>query len=48
VTSDELNANYIIPSVFHADVHTAVASAVRSAAEASSRVATSDAARAHA
>ena len=48
VTSDELNANYIIPSVFHADVHTAVASAVRSAAEASSRVATSDAATAHA
>ncbi len=48
VTSDQLNANYIIPSVFHADVHTAVASAVRSAAEASSRVATSDAATAHA
>ena len=48
VTSDELNANYIIPSVFHADVHTAVASAVRTAAEASSRVATSDAATAHA
>jgi malate dehydrogenase (oxaloacetate-decarboxylating) len=47
VTGDELNANYIIPSVFHADVHTAVASAVRSAAEASSRVATSDAAKAH-
>jgi malate dehydrogenase (oxaloacetate-decarboxylating) len=34
VSDDELNANYIIPSVFHADVHTAVASAVRSAAEA--------------
>ena len=33
VTSKELNANYIIPSVFHADVHTAVASAVRTAAE---------------
>ena len=48
VTSDELNANYIIPSVFHADVHTAVASAVRSAAEASSRVLTSDAATEHA
>jgi malate dehydrogenase (oxaloacetate-decarboxylating) len=32
VTDDELNANYIIPSVFHADVHTAVASAVRDAA----------------
>jgi malate dehydrogenase (oxaloacetate-decarboxylating) len=30
----ELNANYIIPSVFHADVHTAVATAVRKAAEA--------------
>jgi malate dehydrogenase (oxaloacetate-decarboxylating) len=34
VTADELNANYIIPSVFHADVHTAVATAVRTAAEA--------------
>jgi len=34
VSDDELNANYIIPSVFHPDVHTAVASAVRSAAEA--------------
>ena len=33
VTSDELNANYIIPSVFHADVHTRVATAVRAAAE---------------
>ncbi|HET6563013.1 MAG TPA: NAD-dependent malic enzyme [Marmoricola sp.] len=32
VTDGELNANYIIPSVFHADVHTAVASAVREAA----------------
>jgi malate dehydrogenase (oxaloacetate-decarboxylating) len=40
VTADELNANYIIPSVFHADVHTAVAAAVRSAAEASAKVAT--------
>jgi malate dehydrogenase (oxaloacetate-decarboxylating) len=40
VTADELNANYIIPSVFHADVHTAVAAAVRSAAEASVKVAT--------
>jgi malate dehydrogenase (oxaloacetate-decarboxylating) len=48
VTSDQLNANYIIPSVFHADVHTAVATAVRAAAEASGRVATSDAATAHA
>jgi malate dehydrogenase (oxaloacetate-decarboxylating) len=46
VTSDELNANYIIPSVFHHDVHTAVATAVRTAAEASSRVTTSDAATA--
>ncbi|CAN5170338.1 NAD-dependent malic enzyme [soil metagenome] len=33
VTADQLNANYIIPSVFHADVHTAVAAAVRRAAE---------------
>jgi len=32
VSDDELNAHYIIPSVFHADVHTAVASAVRAAA----------------
>ncbi|HET6561007.1 MAG TPA: NAD-dependent malic enzyme [Marmoricola sp.] len=32
VTEDELNANYIIPSVFHADVHTAVAHAVRTTA----------------
>jgi malate dehydrogenase (oxaloacetate-decarboxylating) len=32
VSADELNAHYIIPSVFHADVHTAVASAVRAAA----------------
>jgi malate dehydrogenase (oxaloacetate-decarboxylating) len=32
VTEDELNPNYIIPSVFHADVHHAVASAVRAAA----------------
>ena len=31
VTDDELNANYIIPSVFNADVHTAVAAAVRAA-----------------
>ena len=29
MTSEELNANYIIPSVFHAEVHTAVAAAVR-------------------
>ena len=33
VTADELNANYIVPSVFHADVHHAVATAVRTAAE---------------
>ena len=33
VSDDELNANYIIPSVFHAEVHTAVATAVREAAE---------------
>ena len=32
VTADELNANYIVPSVFHADVHTVVAAAVRRAA----------------
>jgi malate dehydrogenase (oxaloacetate-decarboxylating) len=32
VTDDELNAHYIIPSVFHADVHHAVAAAVRDAA----------------
>ena len=34
VSSDELNANYIVPSVFHADVHKRVAAAVRKAAEA--------------
>ena len=34
VSQDELNANYIIPSVFHAEVHTSVAAAVRHAAEA--------------
>ena len=34
VSEDEVNANYIIPSVFHADVHGAVAAAVRMAAEA--------------
>jgi malate dehydrogenase (oxaloacetate-decarboxylating) len=33
VTADELNPNYIIPSVFHPDVHKSVASAVRKAAE---------------
>jgi len=34
VSAEELNANYIIPSVFHAEVHTSVASAVRRAAAA--------------
>lgn len=34
VTSEELNANYIIPSVFHPDVHKRVAAAVRAAGEA--------------
>jgi len=33
VQDEELNANYIVPSVFHADVHASVASAVRRAAE---------------
>src|SRR3954454_23112687 len=33
VSADELNANYIIPSVFHAEVHHAGATAVRTAAE---------------
>ena len=33
VTDEELNANYIIPSVFHPDVHHAVATAVRHASE---------------
>ncbi len=42
VSAQELNANYIIPSVFHAEVHTAVAHAVRSAAVTNPRVATSD------
>ncbi len=32
VSDAELNAAYIMPSVFHADVHTAVAAAVRTAA----------------
>jgi malate dehydrogenase (oxaloacetate-decarboxylating) len=40
VTAEELNANYIIPSVFHADVHTAVANAVRTTAESGIRAAT--------
>jgi malate dehydrogenase (oxaloacetate-decarboxylating) len=34
VGEDELNAHYIIPSVFHAEVHHAVATAVRAAATA--------------
>ena len=42
VTAKELNANYIIPSVFHADVHGAVAAAVRGAAERSAQVPTSE------
>jgi len=33
VSADELNANYVIPSVFHHDVHVRVAAAVRAAAE---------------
>jgi len=33
VQDDELNANYIVPSVFHAEVHGSVAAAVRQAAE---------------
>jgi malate dehydrogenase (oxaloacetate-decarboxylating) len=32
VTDDELNATYIMPSVFHAEVHSRVAAAVRTAA----------------
>jgi malate dehydrogenase (oxaloacetate-decarboxylating) len=32
VTAEQLNANYIIPSVFHEQVHHAVATAVRAAA----------------
>ncbi|NYH91535.1 NAD-dependent malic enzyme [Actinopolymorpha rutila] len=36
VTEDQLNANYVIPSVFHPDVHNAVAAAVRDAVAASS------------
>jgi malate dehydrogenase (oxaloacetate-decarboxylating) len=43
VSASELNANYIVPSVFHADVHTAVAAAVRAAAERSATVPTSEA-----
>ncbi|MGW5365449.1 malic enzyme-like NAD(P)-binding protein [Actinopolymorpha pittospori] len=36
VSEDELNANYVIPSVFHPDVHNAVAAAVREAVSAAS------------
>ena len=32
VSADELNANYVVPSVFHHDVHQRVAAAVRKAA----------------
>jgi malate dehydrogenase (oxaloacetate-decarboxylating) len=32
VTEAELNASYIVPSVFHADVHRTVAAAVRASA----------------
>ena len=32
MSDEELNAAYIVPSVFHADVHHAVAAAVRRAA----------------
>ena len=35
VGEDELNAAYIVPSVFHPEVHQAVAVAVRAAATAS-------------
>ena len=31
VSDDELNANYVIPSVFHEEVHKAVAAAVKDA-----------------
>ena len=37
VGDDELSANYIVPSVFHPDVHKKVASAVRDAATEASR-----------
>ncbi len=33
VTDDELNVNYVIPSVFHEEVHKAVATAVKDAAQ---------------
>ncbi len=38
VTDDELNANYVIPSVFHEDVHKAVAAAVKDAAMPTARL----------
>ena len=34
VSDSELNANYVIPSVFHEEVHKAVAVAVKDAAQA--------------
>jgi malate dehydrogenase (oxaloacetate-decarboxylating) len=34
VSADELNATYIVPSVFHPNLHTAIAAAVKAAAEA--------------
>lgn len=40
VTDDELNPNYIIPSVFHPDVHKAVATAVETAARAHAEIET--------
>jgi malate dehydrogenase (oxaloacetate-decarboxylating) len=40
VSDDELNANYVIPSVFHDTVHKAVAAAVRAAATPGEREAT--------
>ncbi len=45
VTPQELNANYIIPSVFHADVHTSVAAAVREAADTSAQQTAQETAR---
>ncbi|HEX6917217.1 MAG TPA: NAD-dependent malic enzyme, partial [Phycicoccus sp.] len=37
VTDDELNATYIVPSVFHPDVSTVVAEAVQAAAQQADR-----------
>ena len=42
VTADELNANYIVPSVFHPDVATAVAAAVSKAVRATGTSAVPD------